>query len=44
MKGNNVEIQRVPACGTENVKTVAMKVLKKVDPRIERYQVEKIRR
>ena len=32
MKGNNVEIQSVPACETENVEMVAMKVLKKVDP------------
>ena len=29
MKGNNVEIQGVPACETENVKIVAMKILKK---------------
>ena len=32
IKGNNVEIQSVPACETENVEMVAMKVLKKVDP------------
>ena len=44
MKGNNVEIQSVPACENENVEIVAMKALKKVDPRIERQQVQKIRR
>ena len=44
MKGNNVEIQGVPTCENENVEIVAMKVLKKVDPRIERHQVGKIRR
>ena len=44
MKGNNVEIQGVPVCENENVEIVAMKVLKKVDPRIERHQVGKIRR
>ena len=44
MKGNNVEIQGVPACENENVEIVAMKVLKKVDPRIERHQLGKIRR
>ena len=44
MKGNNVEIQGVPACENESVEIVAMKVLKKVDPRIERHQLGKIRR
>ena len=44
MKGNNIEIQGVPACENENVEIVAMKVLKKVDARIERQQVGKIRR
>ena len=44
MKGNNVEIQGVPACETENVETVAMKVLKKVNSRKERHQAEEIRR
>ena len=44
MKGNNVEIQGVPTCENENVEIVAMKVLKKVDPRIERHQLGKIRR
>ena len=41
MKGNNIEIQGVPACENENVEIVAMKVLNKVDPRIERQQVGK---
>ena len=44
MKGNNIEIQGVPSCENENVKIVAMKVLKKVDPRKERHQVGNIRR
>ena len=44
MKGNNVEIQGVPTCENENVEIVAMKVLKKVDPRIEIHQLGKIRR
>ena len=44
MKGNNIEIQGVPGCENKNVEIVAMKVLKKVDPRIERHQVGKIRR
>ena len=42
MKGNNVEIQGVPACENENVEIVAIKVLKKVDPKIERHQLGKI--
>ena len=44
MKGNNIEIQGVPAFETENVEMVAMKVLKKVDPRLERHHMGKIRR
>ena len=44
MQGNNVEIQGVPAFETENVEMVAMKVLKKVDPRLERHHMGKIRR
>ena len=44
MKGNNIEIHGVPASENENVEIVAMKVLKKVDPRIERHQVGIIRR
>ena len=42
MKDNNIKIQSVPAC--ENDQIDAMKILKKVDPRIERHQVRKIRR
>ena len=41
MKGNKIEIEGVPACETVNVEIVAMKVLNKVDPRIERQQVGK---
>ena len=37
MKGNNVEIQGVPISENENVETIAMKVLKKDDPLIERH-------
>ena len=44
MKGNNIGIQGVPASENENVEIIAMKVLKKVDPRIERHQVGIIRR
>ena len=44
MQGNNVEIQGVPASENENVEMVAMKVLKKVDPRLERHHMGKIRR
>ena len=44
MKGNKIEIEGVPACETVNVEIVAMKVLKKVDLRVERHQLEKIRR
>ena len=44
MKGNNVEIQGVPAFENENMEMVAMKVLKKVDPRLERHHMGKIRR
>ena len=44
MKGNNIEIQGVPASENENVEIIAMKVLKKVDPRIERHQLGLIRR
>ena len=44
MQGNNVEIQGVPAFENENVEMVAMKVLKKVDPRLERHHMGKIRR
>ena len=44
MKGNNVEIQGVPVSENENVEIIAMKVLKKVDPRIERHQIGTIRR
>ena len=41
MKGNNIEIQSIPAYENEIVEIVAMKVLNKVDPRIERQQVGK---
>ena len=44
MQGNNVEIQGVPTFENENVEMVAMKVLKKVDPRLERHHMGKIRR
>ena len=44
MKRNNIEIQGVPASENKNVEILAMKVLKKVDPRIGRQQVGKIRR
>ena len=44
MQRNNVEIRGVPAFETENVEMVAMKVLKKVDPTLDRHHMGKIRR
>ena len=44
LRGNNIEIQGVPVVENEDISKVAMKVLKKLDPKIERNQMGVIRR
>ena len=45
LKGNNVELHGIPVVDrNEKVKSIAMSVLKKIDPEVERGQINTIRR